>query len=108
MTRHLALPIRVGATGALASVVQDSPADIAQSLGLLVLTRPGERASVPGYGSQDPLFGGVDTGAVADAAAEWEDRATPSDVERVIAGVVQAATVRGTAPSTTGDDGTTG
>lgn len=84
---HLALPVTVAADGALMSLTQDSPAEVAQSVGLLLATRPGERRSVPGYGLPDPLFAGVDLDEVAAVIEEWEDRADPATVDLVTAGV---------------------
>lgn len=75
MPQHLALPIRVTARG-LATVEQDSQADIVQSVRLLLHTRPGDRRSVPDYGLPDPLFGTTNNPAdVAAVITEWEDRA---------------------------------
>lgn len=93
MAKHLSLPLRVSTSGALASNEQDSPADLNESLRLLLATRIGERTSVPGYGTPDPLFGGVDVEAIADAAAEWEDRADPVTVRTAIAGAYTKVTV---------------
>jgi phage baseplate assembly protein W len=93
MPQHLALPIKVTAAGRLASVEQDSVEDIAQSVALLVDTRPGDRRSVEDYGIPDPVFGGVDADEVAELILEWEDRADQSVVEQVAAGVVDQAQV---------------
>lgn len=82
MPEHLALPIRLAGVR-LACLAQDSPAEVAQSLALLVATAPGERRSVPDYGVPSPLFGGLDVDAIVAAAAEWEPRADPVAVERV-------------------------
>lgn len=74
MPSHLAFPIRVAGRG-LATVDQDSDADLVQSVQLLLQTRPGERRSVPGYGLPDPLFGTApDDTDVAAVIAEWEER----------------------------------
>jgi hypothetical protein len=71
---HLAFPIRLGA-GGLATVEQDSDADIVQSVALLLDTRPGERRSVPEYGLPDPLFSGLTEDQVTAVISEWEERA---------------------------------
>lgn len=81
MAQHLALPIAVASSGALATLAQDSPAEIAQSVALLVSTRIGERRSVPDYGTEDPLGDGVDAVLLAEAITEWEERADPVLVE---------------------------
>ena len=47
-------------------------------------TRPGERLSVPGYGSPDPLFSGVDAGAVQATVAAWEPRADLNELDVVV------------------------
>lgn len=73
MTSHLTLPLAVAPDGRLAAADQNSAADLACSLRLLVATRPGERASVPGYGSPEQTFG-LDLAGVADAVADWEPR----------------------------------
>ncbi|NGZ99388.1 hypothetical protein G5V59_00170 [Nocardioides sp. W3-2-3] len=56
LPEHLAFPIAVTSQG-LATVEQDSDADIRQSVALLLNTRPGERRSEPNYGLPDPVFG---------------------------------------------------
>jgi phage baseplate assembly protein W len=80
MARTLTLPLRV--TGArMASIEQGHPAEIAQSLGLLLATRPGERRSSPDYGYPDPTFVGVNPDLLRAVADEWEPRADLDDVE---------------------------
>lgn len=64
----------------MATVAADSAKDIANSVGVLVATRIGERLSVPYYGTPDPVFVGVDSGAVTAAVAQWEERANPNDL----------------------------
>lgn len=87
MARRLALPLQLATSGTFVTVAQDSPADISQSVGLLLATRPGERRSVPGYGLPDPLFSGLDPDLVAAVIEEWEDRADPAGIELVATGV---------------------
>ena len=72
---HFDLPLRLKADGSFATTVADSAQDVANSVGVLVATRTGERLSVPTYGTPDPLFGGVDVDAVRAAVAAWEPRA---------------------------------
>ena len=100
MSQHLALPIAVTGTGRLATVVQDSEADIAQSVALLVDTRPGERRATPDYGVPDPLFGGVDSPAIVEAVLQFEDRADLPYLEQIAAGVIDALQVHADTTST--------
>lgn len=81
MATRLALPLQIAPSGALVTVPQDSPAEIAQSVGLLLATAPGERRSVPDYGLVEMLGTGFDLDEISDAITEWEDRADPADVE---------------------------
>lgn len=80
---HLSLPLAVAPNGRLAGHVDDAPTAVVQSLALLLDTRPGERRSAVEYGLPDHLFTttGIDPAIVAGVAAEWEERATPVDVE---------------------------
>jgi phage baseplate assembly protein W len=76
VTLHLAAPLRLTAAGGLATLAQDTPAEVGQSVALLAATRPGERLSVPGYGTPDPVFGGIDPHALGAAVDVWEPRAS--------------------------------
>lgn len=91
--RHLAFPIRVTAGGGLATVEQDSTADIVQSVALLLDTRPDERRSVPEYGLPDPVFGGLNVTQLSQLIAVWEPRADLTTIEQLAQGVVDAARV---------------
>jgi phage baseplate assembly protein W len=71
---HLAFPITVG-TKSLATVTQDSNQDVAQSVALLLNTRPGERRSVPEYGLPDPVFDHLEETEVLAVVGQWEPRA---------------------------------
>lgn len=107
MAQVLALPLRVNpASGSMVTLTQDSEAEVAQSLALLLSTRPGERRSVPDYGIPDPVFGGVRPQDVVAAAQEWEERADPLVVEQIADGdlTVQHLTVRAAAITTEADD----
>lgn len=89
MVEHLSLPLRVTPSGRMAGNEQDSARDIAESLALLFATRPGERRSVPGYGSPELLFATrpqVD-GLVA-AATDWEERADPMTLSLTVSSAV--------------------
>lgn len=73
---HLALPLRVSASGSLATQRVGSPAEVGQSVALLLATRVGERRSEPEYGSGDALFGPLGSDRLDEAAIEtWEPRA---------------------------------
>lgn len=85
---HLALPVALAPDGRLVALPQDSPAEVAQSVALLLATRPGERRSVPDYGLPDPVFGGVDVDEIVSTVAEWEDRADPVTVEQLAEQIV--------------------
>lgn len=87
---HLALPFAIGADGSALTVEQDSEAEVVQSVGVLVGTRPGTRTMVPSYGITDPTFVGVQVGELTRAVAVWEPRAsvtvqvTPGGTEQVV------------------------
>ena len=106
MPQHLALPIAVTGSGRLAVVEQDSEADLAQSVALLLETRPGERRAEPEYGTPDPLFGGVDVAQVTEAILVWEDRADLVFAEAVARGILDSVQVYGdtTGPATVADE----
>lgn len=100
--KHLALPIRVTASGALATVDQDGAEDVAQSAALLLNTRPGERRSVPDYGLPDPLFGQLDISDVVERITTWEPRADLADAEQMAAGALAQLQIHA---DSTGPDG---
>lgn len=102
MARTLALPLVVGRDGALGALEQDTPEELAQSVGLLLDTRPGERAAVPDYGLPQPLGTGLQPDEVVDVINQWEERAVDSRVEDLVAQVVQDATVHSLTPSQDG------
>ncbi|HTW17089.1 MAG TPA: GPW/gp25 family protein [Nocardioides sp.] len=101
MPRTLALPIVIGHDDGLATHEQDSEPEIAQSVALLIDTRPGERTAIPDYGMPDPIGAGLDLSVLADVVLEWEERADPVDVELLVSFADQAATVRPSTPVTT-------
>ncbi|XBB66872.1 GPW/gp25 family protein [Nocardioides sp. WV_118_6] len=74
MPDHLAFPLAVTRQG-LATVEQDSDADLVQSVALLLNTRPGERRSLPDYGLPDPVFGHLAHSDVVAVVGQWEPRA---------------------------------
>lgn len=81
---HLSLPLRLAVDGQLATVQQDTAADVAQSVGVLLATRPGERVSVPTYGTPDPQADGADLAATQAAVTYWEPRVNAFDVDLVV------------------------
>lgn len=105
--RHLALPLRLAPDGHLVALDQDSPEEIAQSVALLVATRPGERRSVPGYGVPDPLGSGFDPDVADEAIEEWEDRADPADIDIVTDTLAEQHVVVAPAAVTPGTTDTT-
>ena len=58
MARLISFPFRLDATGAVASVEQDSDSEIDEQIAVAMLTRPGERFTVPTFGVNDPAFDG--------------------------------------------------
>lgn len=82
----LSFPFRVTASGAAATVEQDSDEQKADLLAALILTRPGERDLVPGFGVPDPTFVGIDVAAVEGAAAVFGPDVTITDVQVTVTG----------------------
>ncbi|GAB3867409.1 hypothetical protein GCM10028801_41340 [Nocardioides maradonensis] len=80
MARHLSFPLQVSSRG-LATVEHNSEQDIAQSVSLLLSTRPGERRSVPDFGLPDPVFGGVSPSEIDAVVTEWEPRADLQELD---------------------------
>lgn len=75
---HFAIPLRrVGATGTLAEVEQDSEADVDACIEGIMRTPVGWRVDLPEFGTPDPAHeqGGPNLQEVEDAVALWEDRA---------------------------------
>ena len=95
---HFTAPLTVTSTGAFAAVSDDHPTAVAQSLALLLDTRPGERRTDPDYGTPDQVLSntGLTEQMVRDVAAEWEERATPTDIEAALSlrGSTQHITVQ--------------
>jgi phage baseplate assembly protein W len=56
--RLISFPFRLDANGAVATVGQGSDEEIEQQIAVAMLTRPGERITVPTYGVNDPAFSG--------------------------------------------------
>lgn len=62
--RVISFPFRLDPTGAVATVEQDSDAEIEEEIALAVLVRPGERIQCPTFGVLDPAFVGFELGAL--------------------------------------------
>jgi phage baseplate assembly protein W len=93
VARVLSLPLTVTANGSMATITQDHPAEIVQSVALLLDTRPGDRRTLPDYGLPDPVFGGLDPAVVAEVVAEWEPRADGATIDTVTSGNTQTVDV---------------
>lgn len=57
-------PFRVGGDGSIATVEEGSDPAIEEAIAVAMLTRPGERITVPTFGAIDPAFVGVEAGAL--------------------------------------------
>lgn len=95
MALTLSFPFRLLANGAAAAVEQTSDAGMAEKIAQLILTRPGERELVPGFGVPDPVFGGL---SAADLRAGVAAYGPPVTITSVTAtpqpdGITQAVSV---------------
>lgn len=93
MARVLSLPLTIAANGSMATISQDHPVEITQSVALLLDTRPGDRRTLPDYGLPDRLFGGLDPNLVAEVITTWEPRADPEMIETMSTGGDQTIAV---------------
>lgn len=90
MPAHLAWPLRLDGSNSFAVLEQDSPAELAQSVQIVLLSTPGERPDEPDFGLDEPAFSHVDAGAIIAAITRWEPRADPDIViGQVAAGLVK-------------------
>lgn len=64
MPRVISFPFRLGSDGGIATVVQNSDAEIDEAIAVAVLVHPGERVQVPTFGCADPAFHGFEVGAL--------------------------------------------
>lgn len=80
---HLTFPVRLDATGRLATAEQDTPTDIVSCLEVAALYRPGDLEADSDFGVADQTFtqGGPGAGDIADALERAEPRA------RILVGV---------------------
>lgn len=74
-TPHLALPVRY-VNGRVVTVEQDSDAEIAQAVEVILRFEPGMRPELPDFGVPDQTFrvGGVDRDAIVKAIEKFEPR----------------------------------
>jgi hypothetical protein len=95
MTARLSLPLRLDGRGRFVTVDQDGPQALAESVGLILDTRPGERRSVPEYGYNSPLFSndGVFPESVRGVIGQWEDASQAEITTALTANGVQSVTV---------------
>lgn len=75
--QRLAWPVTLGPDGRLATVAQDSDADIGQCIRLVLEHRPGDRPDLPEMGVLDPSFGEeLDVDGIVAQVTRHEPRAT--------------------------------
>lgn len=84
MSRHLALPLRLGAGGSFVTVDEDSIDEVTQNVRVALLTRPGERLATPELGTDDLTFVGLAGTDVLEQTLEIEPRADLDLVEQLI------------------------
>lgn len=99
MARTLTLPLKIAADGTLGSITQGHPAEIAQSVGLLLATRPGDRRVNPEYGYPDPVHldpyaAAVQSEIAQGVVAEWEPRASITDADTALSDGTVTETTR--------------
>lgn len=73
-------PFRLSVDGTVATVDADSDQATAEQIGVLILTRVGERELAPGFGIPDPTFAVLEPGAVTAGLALF---GPPAHVDRV-------------------------
>lgn len=56
----ISYPMRLALDGTVANVEQGSDAEIEEQLTIAILTKPGERVTVPDFGCDDPAFEGFE------------------------------------------------
>jgi hypothetical protein len=62
--RLMSFPFRLNQAGAIATVDQGSDTEVEEHIALAMLTRPGERITVPTFGVADPAFSSFQLGAL--------------------------------------------
>lgn len=84
MAITLALPIAIAPNGQLAQLEQDSPADIARAVTILISTTLGDREALPDYGIADQLGApNLDESEIAQAISTWEDRIDSVQIDQI-------------------------
>lgn len=76
----LSHPFRLAPTGRVATVPQGSDEANAEQVAALILTRPGERELVGGFGIPDPTFAGIQASDVAAGVAAFGPDVTIDEV----------------------------
>lgn len=57
-------PFRIGGDGSIATVEEGSDPAVEEAIAVAMLTRAGERITVPTFGAVDPAFVGVEAGSL--------------------------------------------
>jgi phage baseplate assembly protein W len=88
---RLSLPLAVVRSGRMATVPADSPQALAQSVALLLDTRPGERRSVKEYGLPNGLFSneGADPAQIRSVVQQWEPDTSVGAIDNAVTGAAQ-------------------
>ncbi len=91
----LTWPLRLAPNGTLATVEQDTEADLVSCTIGILATPQGWCDDLPEFGRPRVLFrqGGVNPQEIADSISEWESRVTPSIVAQAIREVSQRVTI---------------
>lgn len=92
VARILSYPFRLWPNGSAVTVEQDTETADAEQIGVLGLTKLGERPLVPGFGLSDPVHSGFPATELAAQIAEWGPPVRLHDV-RVVADTADTQTV---------------
>lgn len=76
MPRLISFPPRLDGSGAFATVDQGSDAEIDEQIAVAMLTRPGERITVPTFGVNDPAFDGFLAAALSRQCTDFGPKVT--------------------------------
>lgn len=96
MPRHLSFPLRLTANGALATVEQDAPEDVAESIAIILAWPLGTMPGNDGFGTENQLGqDSIDLQAIRESVRRNEPRAdsvtpellTDASLERGLASV---------------------
>lgn len=80
MAAILSHPFRVLGNGEVAAVEQTSDQANAEQVGVLILTRLGERPMAPGFGITDPVFSTLDPAELAAALEMYGPDVNVNDI----------------------------